>query len=264
MSDTGYREFQWLERGEGEPVLLLHGLMGRMDHLEGVLEILGDVCRPIAPSLPILNSALRESSIGELVSFVRAFLDALEIPRAVIGGNSLGGHVALALALAEPARVSGLVLTGSSGLFERSFTRGVPHRPSSNYVRQKMEEVVFDSTLVTPEWVESVREIVTTPFSLLRVLRFARAARCHNLEARLAEIRVPTLLVWGRDDRVTPPDVARRFQSLLRDARLVFLPSCGHAPMLEQPDAFAATVENWLETTRPCRHRAAPATRSPR
>jgi pimeloyl-ACP methyl ester carboxylesterase len=81
---------------------------------------------------------------------------------------------------------------------------------------------------------------------------------------RLAEIRVPTLLVWGRDDRVTPPDVARRFQSLLRDARLVFLPSCGHAPMLEQPDAFAATVENWLETTRPCRHRAAPATRSPR
>jgi 2-hydroxy-6-oxonona-2,4-dienedioate hydrolase len=235
-----------------------------MDHWEGVLEVLGDVCRPIAPALPILDSELRESSIPELVRFVRAFLDALEIPRAVIGGNSLGGHVALALALAEPARVSGLVLTGSSGLFERSFTRGVPRRPSSDYVRQKMEEVVFDSTLVTPEWVESVREIVTTPFSLLRVLRFARAARRHNVEARLAEIRLPTLLVWGRDDRITPPDVARRFLSLLPDARLVFLPACGHAPMLEQPEAFAATVEDWLLATRPCRHRAAQPAGGPR
>jgi pimeloyl-ACP methyl ester carboxylesterase len=171
MSETGYREFHWLERGQGEPLVLLHGLMGRMDHWEGVLDSLGDVCRPIALALPILDSDLREPSILELSRHVHEFLQALEIPRAVIGGNSLGGHVALTLALDHPERVSGLVL-GSSGLFERSFTRGVPHRPSSAYVRQKMEEVVFDSTLVTPEWVESVHEIVTTPFSALRVLRF--------------------------------------------------------------------------------------------
>jgi pimeloyl-ACP methyl ester carboxylesterase len=264
MSDLGYREFHWLERGEGEPLLLLHGLMGRMDHWEGVLEVLGDVCRPIAPALPILDAVLREASIPELARFALDFLDVLEIPRAVIGGNSLGGHVALAVALAEPARVSGLVLTGSSGLLERGFSGGIPRRPTSDYVRQKMEEVVFDSTLVTPEWVESVREIVTTPFSALRVLRFARAARRHSVEDQLADVRVPALLVWGRNDRITPPDVARRFRSRLPDARLVFLPACGHAPMLEQPQAFAATVEEWLLATRPRRERAAQPAGSPR
>jgi pimeloyl-ACP methyl ester carboxylesterase len=256
MSDPGYREFHWLERGEGEPLLLLHGLMGRMDHWEGVLEDLGDVCRPIALTLPILDAVLREASIPELARFALDFLDALEIPRAVIGGNSLGGHVALALALAAPARVSGLVLTGSSGLLERTFGGGIPRRPTADYVRRKMEEVVFDSTLVTPEWVESMREIVTTPFSALRVLRFARAARRHNVEDRLADIRVPTLLVWGSDDRITPPEVARRFRARLPDARLVFLPACGHAPMLEQPQAFAEAVEEWLLATRSRREQA--------
>jgi pimeloyl-ACP methyl ester carboxylesterase len=258
MSETGYREFHWLERGQGEPLVLLHGLMGRMDHWEGVLDSLGDVCRPIALALPTLDSGLREPSIRELSRYVHEFLQALEIPRAVIGGNSLGGHVALTLALDHPERVSGLVLAGSSGLFERSFTRGVPHRPSSAYVRQKMEEVVFDSTLVTPEWVESVHEIVTTPFSALRVLRFARAARRHNIEGRLTEIRVPTLLVWGRADRITPPGVAERFRLLMPDADLVLLPACGHAPMLEQPEAFAAAIEEWLMATRVRRDRRAP------
>ena len=160
----------------------------------------------------------------------------------MIGGNSLGGHVALEMALSHRDRVSGLILTGSSGLFERTFTRGVPHRPSEAYVRQKMEEIFFDPRLVTPEWVESVRRTVTTPASALRVLRFARAAKRHNIEDRLAAIDAPALLVWGRDDRITPPEVAERFQALLPDSHLTFLPRCGHAPMLEQPDAFNEAV----------------------
>jgi pimeloyl-ACP methyl ester carboxylesterase len=255
MTAGQYREFKWIERGEGEPVLLLHGLIGRMDHWEDVLESLGDVCRPIAPALPILDTALREPSIGELVHFARDLLDALEIPRAVVGGNSLGGHVALALALAHPERVSGLVLTGSSGLLERSFTRKVPHRPSSSYLRQRMEEAVFDASLVTPERVQAVHEIMTTPAAALRVVRFARAAHRDNVADRLADIRVPALLVWGSEDRITPPAVAQHFQALLPDAELVLLPACGHAPMLERPRAFADALEEWLLITRARRQR---------
>lgn len=251
MNDTRVcPAFRWLERGEGEPVVLLHGLMGRMDHWEQTLEDLGGTCRPIALSLPILEEDLPEASIEEVGRYVVRFLDALDIPRAVVGGNSLGGHVALEMALSHRERVSGLVLTGSSGLFERTFTRGVPHRPSEAYVREKMEEIFFDPRLVTPEWVESVRRIVTTPASALRVLRFARAAKRHNIEDRLADIDAPALLVWGKDDRITPPEVAQRFRGLLPDSRLIFLPSCGHAPMLEQPDAFNEAVAEWLMDTR--------------
>jgi pimeloyl-ACP methyl ester carboxylesterase len=185
-------------------------------------------------------------------------MDALGIERAVVGGNSLGGHVAVRLALRWPDRVSGLILTGSSGLFERSFTRRVPHRPGREFVREKMGEMFYDRRLVTPAWVESMHRALTEPFTALRAVRFARAAKRDNVGERLDAITAPTLVVWGADDRITPPAIAERFHSRIPDARLVFLRRCGHAPMLERPQAFAALVRAWLEETRLRRH-ASPA-----
>jgi len=248
--------FRWIERGEGEVVVLLHGLMGEMDHWERTLEALGPRYRALALEVPILDPARAEASIEGLAHYVGAFLDALEIPQAVLGGNSLGGHLALELALRYPARVSALILTGSSGLFERGFTRGVPHVPTTEFVREKMEEIFYDAALVTPSWVESVRRILTTRAFALRVLHVARSAKRSNLEARLAEIRVPTLLAWGKDDRITPREVAERFRAALVDAELTFIANCGHAPMLEQPAIFNALVEDWLRATRAQRQSA--------
>jgi pimeloyl-ACP methyl ester carboxylesterase len=213
--------------------------MGQMHHWEPVLEGLEDGYRPIALTLPIFHPGLREASLDELGRYVLRFLDALDVPRAVIGGNSLGGHVALRLALDHGERVSGLVLTGSSGLFERGFTNGVPHRPDRG-------------------WVDDVHRVVTTPASALRVLRLARSARRDNLEDRLGEIRVPTLLVWGLEDRITPPEVGERFRALIPDAQLWHLSRCGHAPMLERPSLFAEVVDDWLEGTRSRRVLAVP------
>jgi pimeloyl-ACP methyl ester carboxylesterase len=250
-----HSRFRWLERGKGDPVVLLHGLMGEMDHWESALENLAAFCRPIALELPLFDAGLVDVSVPGLADYVRRFMEALELRPPVIGGNSLGGHVALQLALAQPGWVAGLILTGSSGLFERTFTRKVPHRPTAGYVREKMEEIFYDPTLVTPEWVESVRRIVTTPRLAVRVLRVARAAKRHNVEERLGDIRVPTLLVWGKEDRITPPEVAERFHARIPGAHLVYLPNCGHAPMLEQPDAFNAVVGEWLTETRARRER---------
>jgi pimeloyl-ACP methyl ester carboxylesterase len=249
VSTNGGPEFRWLERGEGEAVVLLHGLMGEMDHWEPVLERLGGECRAMAPLLPIFDPMLAEPSLAALADHVVGLLDGLGIERAVVGGNSLGGHVALTLALRWPARVSGLVLTGSSGLFERGFTRNVPHVPTAGYVRARMEEIFYDPALVTPSWVEAVRRILTTRATALRVLQFARAARRDCLEARLPEITAPTLLVWGKEDRVTPVDVAERFHHLIRGSDLVYITNCGHAPMLEHPETFGEILGEWLGET---------------
>ena len=230
MSHGTHPQFRWLERGDGEPVILLHGLLGHMDHWDSTLDAVAPLARVLAPELPLFEPSFEDISLATLADHVRRFMDALDIGRAVVGGNSLGGHVALELALAHPERVSRLVLTGSSGLFERSFTRGVPHRPSAGYVREKMEEVFYDPAIVTDAWVDSVLRTVTTRFSALRVLRVARAARTRNIEPLLRAIDAPTLLVW-----------------------MVFLPRCGHAAMLEQPEAFASVLRHWLGETRPLR-----------
>ena len=250
-------EFRWLERGNGEAVVLLHGLMGEMDHWEPVLQHLGGRYRAMAPLLPIFDPLLPEPSLAALADHVVGGLDGLGIERAVVGGNSLGGHVALTLALRWPARVSGVILTGSSGLFERGFTRNVPHLPTAEYVREKMEEIFYDPELVTPSWVEAVRRIVTTRASALRVVQFARAAKRDSLEARLPQVAAPTLLVWGKEDRITPVEVAERFQRLIPDTELTFITNCGHAPMLEHPAIFARIAEEWLRETAPRRGAAA-------
>ena len=195
MNENERSLFRWVERGAGAPVVLLHGLMGTMFQWEPALDMLAASARAVAPALPLFDPSASEISVPALAAWVVRLLDVLDVPDAVIGGNSLGGHVALEIALSYPHRVSGLVLTGSSGLFERSFTRGVPHRPTKAYVREKMEEVFYDPGLVTPEWVDEIHGFIVEPAAALRLIRLARAAKHHNLEARLPGVTVPTLIL---------------------------------------------------------------------
>ena len=256
--DARRPEFRWLEQGAGEPVLLLHGLMGQMHHWDPVIEGLAPRYRPIALTMPVLDAALADVSVGGLTAHVLRFLDALDIPRVIVGGNSLGGLVGLTFAMAHSDRVSGLILSGLPGLPERATARRSWRRPSREYVRRKMEEAVFDPSLITETWVESMRAIMATPASALRVLRLARDARRHNVEHGLGAIGVPTLLIWGREDRITSPELAERFHALIPDAQLVLLARCGHTSMLERPVAFTDAVADWLETTRERRARFCP------
>ena len=253
MTESADPESRWIERGTGEPLLLLHGLLGDMYQWEASLEALAAECRPMALTLPIFAPALEATSIAALGRHITRFLDALDIGRVVLGGNSLGGHVALHVALAYPERVAGLILTGSSGLFERGIAGRAPHRPSPAYVRARMEEVFYDASLVTPAWVEAVRRLVTERATARRILRFAQAAKRNNIEGRLGDIRVPTLVIWGQEDRITPLHVGERFHALIADSQFWVLTKCGHAPMLEQPHAFTAIVREWLRETWPRR-----------
>ncbi len=244
-------EFRWTEAGAGLPVLCLHGLFGTSEHWETTLEDLAPGCRAMALTLPIFETPPDDLSVTGLRAYVEAFLDAERVPPAVLVGNSLGGHVALDLALHAPERVRALVLSGSSGLLEKSFTRGVPRRPSADFVREKMTEVFHDPAMVTTERVEAVRDIVNRRSYALRALQVSRSARRYNLEDRLGEIRCPTLLVWGTEDRITPRSAAIRFLEGIPFATLRLVPECGHAPMLEHPQAFTRALEEFLDSLVP-------------
>jgi len=256
VSEATRSRFCWKERGQGEPIILLPGLLGELDNWGETLTALERDYRPMTLVLPLFDLRFVDISPPHLGEYVRRFMDALGLPQAVIGGNSLGGHVAMELALAHPDRVSGLILCGASGLFERGFTRGVPHRPGDEWVRGKIQEVFFDPAHVTAARVDAVHGILSDRHSTLRLIHVARAAKRRNIEEMLPHIPVPSLLVWGRDDRITPPEVAERFHALLPDSELHLLSACGHAPMLEQPTAFNAVVRDWLERTAARRERA--------
>jgi pimeloyl-ACP methyl ester carboxylesterase len=233
MSDQPWPSFRWLERGAGQPVVLLHGLMGHMHQWDPILDHVAARERAIALHLPIFEPTPSEASIPALVSHLVRFLDALEIERAVVGGHGLGGHVALETALTHPARVDRLLLSACAG-----------------GMRAGRSEAMLDSTLVTPELVPAIHARIVAPRQVLRVLRFAGAARAHTLADRLAGVALPTLLIWGRDDRVTPVPIGERLCSLIAGSELVVLNTCGHVAMVDQPHLFAAITRRWLERRR--------------
>ena len=233
---------------EGWPaVVLLHGMFGNAENWRPCAERLSPQWRVLVPELPVLDLPPSETSVEGLGEHVSHLLDRGGIDRAVIAGNSLGGHVALQLALRYPWRVTALILTGSSGLFERGFAGSVSRRPTRDWLRAKVRDVFYDEAHVTEALLDEVSKTIFNPGMLLQILRVAKSAKHGNLRNELHRIACPVLLAWGEDDKITTPSVAHEFEEILPDTELKFIPRCGHAPMVERPHEFINIVEQFLD-----------------
>jgi len=244
-------EFQYIDEGQGEVLLLLHGLFGALSNWEDVIAGFSPSYRVIIPLLPIYEMPLTKASVPGLVSFVANFIKTigLEDESLTVLGNSLGGHVALEYTLRYPVRVQRLVLTGSSGLFEDSMGSSFPKRGNYDFVQQRVAYTFYDPTVASKELVDEVFGVTNSNAKCLRIISIARSAQRHNLSKDLGRITAPTLLVWGLNDTITPPMVAHEFNRLLVNSELHFLDHCGHAPMMERPREFNALLDKFLQRT---------------
>jgi pimeloyl-ACP methyl ester carboxylesterase len=244
--------YEYVDEGQGPVLLLLHGLFGALSNWQGVVEEFAADHRVIIPLLPIYDMPLTQAGVPGLVAYVEGFVKALALPPSfTVLGNSLGGHIALVYTLSNPARVSRLVLTGSSGLFEDSMGGSFPKRGNYAYVQERVGYTFYDPTIATQELVDEVFNVTNSNAKCLRIISIARSAQRHNLSKELTKVAVPTLLVWGLNDTITPPPVAHEFARLLPRAELRFLDHCGHAPMMERPAGFNAYLRRFLRTTEP-------------
>lgn len=243
-------EFRYVDEGSGEVLLLLHGLFGALSNWEEVIAEFSPRYRVVIPLLPIYDMPLLKAGVPGLVSFVEEFLAEIGLlePCTVLG-NSLGGHIALVYALQNPARVARLVLTGSSGLFEDGMGGSFPKRGNYGYVQERVAYTFYNPAVATRELVDEVFDVTNSTSKCLRIISIARSAQRHNLSEELSRIQVPTLLVWGLNDTITPPTVAHEFERLLPNAQLRFLDHCGHAPMMERPAAFNLVLNQFLTQT---------------
>jgi pimeloyl-ACP methyl ester carboxylesterase len=233
---------------ESQPaLLLLHGMFGGAADWQACAASLIHRWRVIAPDLPVLDLPRGQTSVQNLVDHVETLLKQHEVAQVVVAGNSLGGHIALCLALRHPERVSGLILAGSSGLYRRGYQISVPHHPSREWIAHKAREVFFEDRHVTPRLVDGIFETVANTRLAVKVVRMARSAKQENLGDSLRRIRCPVLLVWGSEDRITPPSTAHKFKEHMPHAELHFIPRCGHAPNIERSEAFSRIIEQFLE-----------------
>jgi len=140
-----------------------------------------------------------------------------------------------------------MVLTGSSGLYENAFGGSFPRRGSYDFIKEKVEFTFYDPETATKELVDDVYRIINDRHSVIRILAMAKSAIRHNMKKDLHKINIPVALIWGKDDKITPPEVAVEFNELLPDSELHWIDKCGHAPMMERPEEFNRVLKGFLE-----------------
>lgn len=240
-------KFKYIEEGTGEPLVLLHGLFGALSNFRDLIEYFKNYNRVVVPLLPLLDLDILHTSVGGLAKYVHKFLEAMDLKEVNLLGNSLGGHVALVHTLKHPERVKSLILTGSSGLFENGMGDSYPKRGDREYIRKKTELTFYDPKMATEELVDEVYSITNNRMKAIKIIALAKSAIRNNLGEELNQIRQPTLLVWGNNDTITPPFVAKEFNKLIPNSELHFVDKCGHAPMMEVPAEFNAILHKFLK-----------------
>ena len=241
--------FRYVETsGQGETIVLLHGLFGALSNFEGILSKMGSKYRIVVPLLPIYDLPLKDTSVRGLLKYITSFISFKKYKNIHIMGNSLGGHIALMYALRKQNSIRSLILTGSSGLFENAFGRSFPKRSNYDFIKKKTESTFYDPKVATKDLVDEVYKTVNDRNKGLRIVMTAKSAVRNNLEKNLHRIKIPTLLVWGKNDNITPLFVGKRFNQLIKNSKLVAFEKCGHAPMMELPNRFSTVMTDFIDS----------------
>lgn len=242
-------KYEFLETGEAtkEPLMLLHGLFGGLSNFGKVIEEFSGKYNVVMPTLPMFELPLRKVSLSGLVDHLADFIEHKGYERIHILGNSLGGHVAILYALAHQEKLASITLTGSSGLFESAMGNTFPKRNNYEFIKQKAESTFYRPEVASKELVDEVFDTVTDRNKGLRVIMTAKSAVRHNLGDKLHLIKRPTLLIWGKQDNITPPFVGEKFNELIEDSELHFIDKCGHAPMMEEAETFNNILGSFLK-----------------
>jgi len=242
-----YKGFRYIETTPGAPVLLLlHGLFGALSNFRQLIDGFSSNYNVVVPMLPIYELDIKKTGLDGLVDFTESFVDVQKYKEINVLGNSLGGHIAQLFALAKPQLVKTITLTGSSGLFESGMGDGYPRRGDKDYIARKVAETFYDPAVANENLVDEVFETVNNREKALRIVLTAKSALKHNIALQLPSIKCPTLLLWGKQDSITPPFVGEKFHELIPNSELEFIDLCGHAPMMERPAEFNTILEKFL------------------
>ncbi len=239
-------KFKFIEMGQGEPLVLLHGLFGALSNFKDLMDYFSRTYTVVVPILPLFELDIFHTTVGGLEKFVHKFIEARDYKNINLLGNSLGGHVALVHILKHPERIKTLTLTGSSGLFENGMGDSYPKRGDKEYIRKKTELTFYDPAMATDELVNEVFEITNNRIKVIKIISLAKSAIRNNLGEELSQVKQPTCLIWGNDDTITPPFVAKEFNNLIPNSELHFIDKCGHAPMMEVPGEFNRILDEFL------------------
>ncbi|MBU2922122.1 alpha/beta hydrolase [Winogradskyella psychrotolerans] len=242
------KDYRYIEVGEGTPIIVLHGLMGGLSNFDAVTKHFSSKgYKVIIPELPIYTMSLLKTNVKSFANYLKAFIEFKGLNDVILLGNSLGGHIGLYYTKLNPEKVRALIITGSSGLYESAMGGGYTKRSDYEVIKKKAQDVFYDPAVATKDIVDEVYETVNDRNKLIKTLAIAKSAIRHNMAKDLPKMETPICIIWGKNDTVTPPEVAEEFHELLPDSELHWIDKCGHAAMMEHPEEFNTILNAWLE-----------------
>ncbi|NRD21687.1 alpha/beta hydrolase [Winogradskyella litoriviva] len=242
------KDYRYIEVGEGTPIIVLHGLMGGLSNFDAVTKHFSTQgYKVIIPELPIYTMSLIKTNVKSFAKYLKDFIEYKDLDKVILLGNSLGGHIGLYYTKLNPEKVKALIITGSSGLYESAMGGGYTKRSDYEVIKKKAQDVFYDPAVATKEIVDEVYETVNDRNKLIKTLAIAKSAIRHNMAKDLPNMTTPICIIWGKNDSVTPPEVAEEFNELLPDSDLYWIDKCGHAAMMEHPEEFNTILNGWLE-----------------
>ena len=222
--------------------------MGGLSNFDSVIKYFSTKgYQVIIPELPIYTQTLLKTNVKNFAKYLHDFIEYKGFNEVILLGNSLGGHIGLYHTKLYPDKVKALIITGSSGLYESAMGGGYTKRGDYEVIKKKAQDVFYDPAIATKEIVDEVYETVNDRSKLIKTLAIAKSAIRHNMAKDLPKMTVPTCIIWGKNDNVTPPEVAEEFHGLLPNSDLFWIDKCGHAAMMEHPDEFNQILDGWLQ-----------------
>jgi pimeloyl-ACP methyl ester carboxylesterase len=228
-----------------QSIIFLHGLFGGLSNWQDSVTFFKKDFNVRVPALPLYEEH-GEQVLDYFLKTLHQYIVARGLENITLVGNSLGGHVAILYAHHYPEKVDRLVLTGSSGLYENYMTGSFPRRSDRKYVRRQVENVFFDPETASDQLVDEVLEVLADSRKCFKIIKVAKTTQRQHVRDILPVLRKPVLLVWGENDKITPPAVAEEFARLLPVSTLLFFSECGHAAMMEQPEKFNQAVAGFI------------------
>ena len=225
----------YYEIGKGKTVIFCPGLFGGIYNVLEVFEYFSGNYRMLMPFFPMYDMPVHKTNVKSLGSYLGEFINDLHLNDVVIIGSSMGGGIALIHTLSDPSKVKAMILCGSSGISNIPLNIGFFKRKNYENIKIQTQNIFYNKKVPPDEMVEEIYNLILSYDSVIRAIRLTKSIRKYKMHEDLKQIKTPTLLIWGKNDPITPLEIGTEFHQLLSNSELNCLDDCGHVPTQEKP-----------------------------
>ena len=249
MSNSPLYDQAYIDTGDGPVVILLHGLFGKLAMWRPTIDALKQNYRVIVPRLPILELPTEHTNIHHLSELLHQFIEWHNLKDVNLVGHAIGGQVALSYSHDHPGNVYRIVLSGCSGLVDSNDLDAATSAEVGdyNYVEEHVRQAFYRSDDAPEALVHDIYATVQSKAKRRNISSLVRSSRRDSVETFLNKLDHRVMLLWGLEDRITPPETALHFHDFLQNSEIRFIEKCGHLPMIEEPGLFTGHLISFLD-----------------